>query len=101
MSLYESRAQRRVERNMKMLKDLQAERKAAFNQIVEDATLLAQHAAAKGEPYGVERDFPPEALPSQFGFSLPKIALLATHNGRLADAKKQFPAAKQPLRRAA
>ncbi|SPE39949.1 hypothetical protein SBA3_3500005 [Candidatus Sulfopaludibacter sp. SbA3] len=101
MSLYESRAQRRVERNMKMLKDLQAERKSAFNQIVEDATLLALHAAAKGEPYDVERDFPPEALPPQFAFSLPKIAHLATHNLRLADAKKQCEAARQPLRKAA
>ncbi|SPE23738.1 hypothetical protein SBA3_1030005 [Candidatus Sulfopaludibacter sp. SbA3] len=101
MSLYEGRTQRRVERNMKMLKDLQAERKAAFNQVVEDATLLAQHAASKGEPYDVERDFPPEALPPQFGFSLPEIARRVTHNLRLADAKSHVPAPKQPLRKAA
>ncbi|SPE40635.1 hypothetical protein SBA3_3800027 [Candidatus Sulfopaludibacter sp. SbA3] len=101
MSLYEGRAQRRVERNMKMLKQLQADRKAALDQIVEDATMLAQYAASQGEPYDVERDFPPEALPPQFGFSLPKIALLATHNCRLADAKKHFPAAKQAFRQAA
>jgi len=101
MSLYENRAQRRVERNMIILKQLQAERKAALDQVVEEATLLAQYAASKAEPYLVERDFPPEALPPQFVFSLPKIALLATHNCRLADAKKHFPAAKQPFRKAA
>jgi len=101
MSLYESRAQRRVERNMIILKQLQAERKAAFDQAVEEATLLAQSAASKGEAYDVESDFPPEALPPQFAFSLPKIARRVTHNLRLADAKKQFPAAKQPFRKAA
>ncbi|SPE42585.1 hypothetical protein SBA3_620011 [Candidatus Sulfopaludibacter sp. SbA3] len=101
MSLYESRAQRRVERNMKILKDLQAERKAAFNQVVEDATLLAQFAASQGETYHVERDFPPEALPPQFGFSLPKIARLVTHNLHVAGAKTHLPAAGQSFRRAA
>ncbi|SPE37120.1 hypothetical protein SBA3_2580011 [Candidatus Sulfopaludibacter sp. SbA3] len=51
MSLYENRAQRRVERNMIILKQLQAERKAALDQVVEEATLLAQYAASKAEPY--------------------------------------------------
>jgi len=101
MSLYESRAQRRLERNMIMLKQLQAERKAAFDQAVEEATLLAQYAASQGEAYNVETDFPPEALPPQFAFSLPKIASRVAHNLRLADAKKQFPTAKQSLRKAA
>ncbi|SPE41246.1 hypothetical protein SBA3_4150006 [Candidatus Sulfopaludibacter sp. SbA3] len=56
---------------MIMLKQLQTERKAAFDQAVEEATLLAQHAASQGEAYDVETDFPPEALPPQFAFSLP------------------------------
>ncbi|SPE24228.1 hypothetical protein SBA3_1060021 [Candidatus Sulfopaludibacter sp. SbA3] len=59
MSLYESRAQRRVERNLLMLKQLQAERKAALDQAVEEATLLAQYAASQGEAYDVETEFPP------------------------------------------
>ncbi|SPE40977.1 hypothetical protein SBA3_4030011 [Candidatus Sulfopaludibacter sp. SbA3] len=100
MSPYENRAQRRVERNLRMLKDLQAERKAALDQVGEDATLLAQFAASKGEPYNVETDFSPEALP-QFAFSLPKIASRVAHNLRLADAKKHFPAARQSFRKAA
>ncbi|SPE38513.1 hypothetical protein SBA3_290044 [Candidatus Sulfopaludibacter sp. SbA3] len=49
----------------------------------------------------METDFPPEALPPQFAFSLSKIARCVTHNLRLADAKKQFPTAKQSLRKAA
>ncbi|SPE38836.1 hypothetical protein SBA3_2980003 [Candidatus Sulfopaludibacter sp. SbA3] len=101
MSLYEGRTQRRVERNMKMLKDLQAERKAAFQQVVDEATLLAQFAASQGEPFDVERDFPPEALPPQFAFSLPKIATLAAHKSRVAAAKNHSEATRQPLRRAA
>ncbi|SPE23313.1 hypothetical protein SBA3_1010028 [Candidatus Sulfopaludibacter sp. SbA3] len=101
MSLYESRAQRRIERNMKMLKQQQDERKAAFDRAVEEATLLAQYAASKGEAYNVESDFPPEALPPQFVFSLPKIARRVTHNRRVADAQKHFPAPKHGFRRAA
>jgi len=101
MSLYESRAQRRMERNLAILQQLQAGRKAAFDQAVEEATLLTQHAVSQGEPYNVESDFPPEALPPQFAFSLPQIARRVTHNLRLAAAKKAAPAAKQSFRRAA
>ncbi|SPE25174.1 hypothetical protein SBA3_1140003 [Candidatus Sulfopaludibacter sp. SbA3] len=101
MSLYEGRIHRRMERNMKMLKELQVERQAALEKVVEEATVLAQYAASQGEAYHPERDFPPEALPPQFGFSLSEIARMVTHNRRLADAKKHFAAAKQPLRKAA
>jgi len=101
MSLYDSRAQRRIEKNMKILKDLQADRKAAFQQAVEEATLLAQHAASKGEAYLVESDFPAEILPPQFAFPLPKIASRVAHNLRVADAQKHFPVAKQGFRQAA
>src|SRR5580704_18134641 len=40
LSLYEGRIQRRVERNLKMLKEAQAQRKAALKQAVEEAALL-------------------------------------------------------------
>ncbi|SPE39984.1 hypothetical protein SBA3_3530014 [Candidatus Sulfopaludibacter sp. SbA3] len=43
----------------------------------------------------------PKPYPQQFAFSLHKIATRVTHNLRLADAKKHFPAAKQPFRKAA
>jgi hypothetical protein len=88
MSLYASRAQRRLEKNLAMLQKLQADRRAALKQAAEEARLLAQHAASKGQTYDIERDFPPEAYPPQFVFSAPKLARLVAHNARLAEAKK-------------
>ncbi len=84
LTLYENRIQRRVEKDMLMIRQLQQDRNAALNKAVEEANLLAQLAASKGETYNIERDFPREALPPQFVFSLPQIARLATHNRRLA-----------------
>jgi hypothetical protein len=101
LTLYESRIQRRVEKNLAMLRQLQQDRQAALQKAVEEATLLAQLAASKGESYDIERDFPREALPPQFDFSLHQIARLAAHNHRLAEAKKQFQASPKPLRHAA
>jgi hypothetical protein len=80
---------------------LQQDRQAALNQAVEEANLLAQLAASKGESYDIERDFPREALPPQFDFSTTQIARLAIHSRRLAEAKKQFQASPKPLRQAA
>ena len=88
LSLYEGRIQRRVERNLKMLKESQAERQAALKQAVEEAALLAQAARMQGETYDIEREFPPSALPPQFDISLAEIARLATHQARVAAAKK-------------
>ena len=101
LTLYEGRIQRRVEKNMAMLLQLQEKRQAALQKAVEEATLLAQLAASKGESYDIERDFPREALPPQFVFSLAQIALLAAHNRRLTEAKKQFHAPQKSLRQAA
>jgi len=63
--------------------------------------VLARYAASQGEPYDIERDFPHEALPPQFAFSLSEIALRAAHNRRVADAQKHFPATRQSFRKAA
>ncbi len=101
LTLYESRIQRRVEKDMLMVRQLQQDRQAALNKAVEEATLLAQLAACKGEVYDIERDFPREALPQQFVFSLPQIARLVAHNRRLAEAKKQFQATPKAFRQAA
>jgi hypothetical protein len=101
LTLYESRIQRRVEKNMAMLRQLQQDRQAALNQAVEEANLLAQLAESKGEIYDIERDFPREALPPQFDFSTTQIARLAIHSRRLADAKKHFQAPSKSFRRAA
>jgi len=56
LGLYEHRIQRRVEKNMDMLRGLQQDRKAALQQAVEEDALLTQLAASKGETYDFERD---------------------------------------------
>src|SRR5580692_7360017 len=101
LSLYEGRIQRRVERNLKMLKESQAERKAALQQAVEEAALLAQAARMQGETYDIEREFPPSALPPQFDISLPEIARLATHQARVAGARKLVQTPRKGFRMAA
>ena len=101
LSLYEGRIQRRVEKNMKLLRESQAQRQAALQQAVKEAALLAQAAQIQGETYDVEREFPLAALPPQFDFSLPEIARLAAHKVRLAGARKLVPAPRKGLRMAA
>jgi hypothetical protein len=100
LSLYENRIQRRVEKNIQLLRQSQQDRQAALKQAAEEAELLAQLAASKGESFDIERDFPREALPPGLDISLPQIARLAAHNRRLAEAKK-LPAHQKPLRMAA
>ncbi len=83
LTLYESRIQRRIEKNIALLRQLQADRRAALQKLVEEAIIL-------GDSY----DFPAEALPPQFDFSIPQIQRLARHYRRLLDAQN-------PVRRAA
>ncbi len=101
LTLYEGRIQRRVEKNLAIIRQLQQDRKAALQQAVEEAELLAQFAASKGETFDIERDFPREAIPPQFVFSLRQIARQVAHRRRIAAAKKQFQAPSKPLSRAA
>jgi hypothetical protein len=101
LGLYEHRIQSRVDKNMKMLRELQQERKAALKQAAEDLALLTQLAENKGETYDAERDFPVESLPPQFVFSKPEIARLAAHHRRLAEARKQSSAPSKTFRQAA
>ena len=101
LSLYESRIQRRVEKNLATLRQLQQDRQAALQQAVEQAQLLAQLAANKGESYDIERDFPSELLPRQSVCSRRQIARLAAVSRRLAEAKKQCQAPQKSLRHAA
>jgi len=101
LSLYEGRIQRRVERNVKMLLEIQAQRKAALRQVVEEAAILAQAAQIQGETYDIEQEFPSAALPPQFDFSLPEIARLAAHQLRLDGARKLLQALPKTYRLAA
>jgi hypothetical protein len=76
LTLYESRIQRRIEKNIALVLQLQQNRRATLQQIVEEAAIL-------GETY----DFPPEALPPNFVYSLPQIQRLAAHRRRLTQAR--------------
>ncbi len=90
LSLYESRINRHVEKNMEQLRRLQAERAAALQKAVEEAELLTQLAESEGKVYDIEREFMPELDQPKFVFSASEIARRVTRSRRLAQAKKQF-----------
>jgi hypothetical protein len=87
LSLYEQRIQRSIERSMAELRTLRAERKAAREQALEEALLLAQLAQSKGEKYDAATDFPPEILGTDSVFSPASINRLIDRNQRLNDAR--------------
>ncbi|MGP8246883.1 MAG: hypothetical protein ACLQVN_20490 [Bryobacteraceae bacterium] len=91
LTLYESRIQRRVERNVAILRQLQADRKAALEQAIEEAELLAEFAEKAGETYDPASDFPRELLHPQFDFSSPQIARLIVHYRRLKESRMRRP----------
>ena len=86
-SLYEQRINRGIERDMAALRTLRAERKAARDQALEEAVLLAQLAQSKGEKYDPAADFPPELLGIGSEFSLATVTLLIARTQRLNEAR--------------
>ena len=90
LTLYEGRLQRKVEKNLAILHHLQQQRHAALQQLLEEADLLAQLAASKGESYDPEIDLPRELLPPQFDFSTTQFARLAARHRLLAEARTRF-----------
>jgi hypothetical protein len=87
LSLYQQRIQRSIERNMAELRTLRAERKAAREQALEEALLLAKLAQSKGERYDAAADFPPELLGTDSVFSPAAITRLIDRNQRLNQAR--------------
>ena len=85
LTIYEQRINRNLQRNMKLLKDLQAERKAEHNQALEEAKLLAQLNLMNGLPYQPEQN--------GFVFSHTEINRAIDRDNRLKAARL---AAKQP-----
>ena len=97
LTLYESRIQRRFEKNMAELRKLQDNRKAALQQAIHEAALLAQLAESKGEAYN-----PAEAFQLRnFEFSSEEIACMLSRWRRLEQAKKLAATPRKPLRMAA
>jgi hypothetical protein len=97
LTLYESRIQRRFEKNLAILKSIQAERIAALEKACEDADLLAQLAESKDEDIG------PVIAPLFRGFDFSDadhLRLLKRHRD-LREAKRRFGHPKKPLKRAA
>ena len=56
LSIYEQRINRNLQRNMKLLRDLQTERKAHHDQALEEAKLLAQLNLMNGLPYQPDKN---------------------------------------------
>jgi hypothetical protein len=90
LTLYEGRLQRKVEKNLAILHQMQQERRAALQQLVEEIDLLSQLAASKGESFDPEIDLPRELLPPQFDFSSGLVARLAARHRLLAEARTRF-----------
>jgi hypothetical protein len=94
LTLYESRIQRRFEKNMAELRKLQTERKASLAQAIEEAAILSQLAESKGEAYN-----PAEAFQLRnFEFSATEIACMVSRWQRLSQAKKLAAAPRKALR---
>src|SRR5580658_4651624 len=87
LALYEQRINRTIERNMAELRTLRAERKAAREQALEEAVLLAQLAKSKGEKYDAAADFPAELLGTDSVFSPAALTHLIARNQRLDQAR--------------
>jgi len=79
LTLYEGRLQRKVEKNIALLRQLQQDRREALQQLVEEAATL-------GETY----DLPTELFPPQFDFSARQISSLAAHRRRLLEAPRAY-----------
>lgn len=94
LTLYESRIQRRFEKNMAEFRALQERRKATLDQALEDADLLAKLAESKGEdPDPVIR-----TVFVRFDFSSTDAARLLLRYRNLREAPKTLPGAQKESR---
>ena len=88
LTIYEQRINRNLQRNMKLLKDLQAERKAQYGQAIEEAKLLAQLNLMNGLPYQPEQN--------GFVFSPAEINRAIDRDNRLKAAREAANAPQKP-----
>jgi hypothetical protein len=95
LSLCEQRISRKLQRNEERLRALQSERKAALEQALEEAAILAELAKTKRELYYLAPDLAHLARTQNgFGFSIEEFT-------RLLRRKQQLTAVRAPLRKAA
>jgi hypothetical protein len=93
LSIYEQRINRNLQRNMKLLHDLQTERKTQHDHAMEEAKLLAQLNLMNGLPYEPERN--------GFVFSHTEINRAIDRDNRLKTARQAVIAPQSPIARAA
>ncbi len=99
LSLYEQRISRKLERNETRLRVLQTERKAALEQALEEAAILAELAESKGQTYDPAPDLAHRARTQNgFAFSTEEFTRLLRRKQLLSNPKI---AARPNLRRAA
>ncbi len=97
LGLYESRIQRRFEKNMAELRTLQADRKATLDQALVETGLLGQLPENKGEDAAPWQ----AAVFARFDFSSADVSRLLLRMRRLRQAEKQFQESPKPAKRAA
>ena len=83
ISLYEQRLQRSMQKSLALLRQYQAERKAAYEAALAEAMALAGASYFKGLPYDPARDFPPG---NGFEFSVEQINAAIERAQRVKEA---------------
>jgi hypothetical protein len=81
LTIYEQRINRNLQRNLKQLHELQAERREQCEQALEEAKLLAQLSLMKGLPYETDQN--------GFVFSIAEINRAIDRDNRLQEARKE------------
>jgi hypothetical protein len=97
LGLYESRIQRRFEKNMVEIRILQSDRKVTMEQLLEEAELLCQLAESKGE----EVDPSQFVTLTKFDFSTTDVTRLILRMRNLREARKRFQEPRKPSKIAA
>lgn len=97
LTIYAGRIARTLAKTTAELTALQAQRKRAHDQALEEALLLAQLAKSKGETYNPATD------PAQngFGFSTAQIYRILDRNNLLEEARQLVKTRSNPTRKAA
>jgi hypothetical protein len=79
LTIYEQRINRNLQRNLKQLQELQAERRKQHEQALEEGKLLAQLSLMKGLPYNTDQN--------GFVFSIAEINGAIDRDNRLKEAR--------------
>jgi hypothetical protein len=102
LSLYEQRISRKLQHNEARLRALQTDRKAALQQALTEARILAGLAESKGEIYDPTPDFAHRAQHQNgFGFSTTEILRLLDMHRKLSGLIPSTGRTNTPFRRAA